>query len=93
MYTTSLASSVLVVSCNKSRRLVLEQNIFVSPSNNTNLIRFDTLHANYAIGVNKKQICTQDVGPNTCASYSTYDESHQRRKICKCAHKCMTYVL
>ena len=57
MYTHSLASSVLVVSC-KSCRLVLEQNIFVSPSNNTNIAY---KLGPYVIAVNKKHICTQDV--------------------------------
>ena len=42
-HTKSLASSLLIVYC-KSCRLVLEQNIFVSSANNTNLSRFDTLH-------------------------------------------------
>ena len=42
-HTKYLASSLLIVSY-KACRLVLEQNIFVSSANNTNLSRFDTLY-------------------------------------------------
>ena len=55
-HTKRLASSLLIVYC-KSCRLVLEQNIFVSSANNTNLNRFDTLHN--VIDVKKKQNWTQ----------------------------------